>query len=39
VPQHGAPLVGPAVQEFIEWIENLSCGVDLVTQASYTVPA
>ena len=38
VPQHGAPLAGPAVKEFIDWIENLTCGVDHVTQANYTIP-
>ena len=39
VPQHGAPLAGPAVGEFIAWIGDLSCGVDHLTQANYTVPA
>ena len=39
VQSHGAPLAGPAVKEFIDWIENLSCGVDHLTQANYTVPA
>lgn len=38
VPQHGAPLAGPAVQEFIDWIETLSCGVDHLTQADYAIP-
>ncbi|MBW8470078.1 MAG: MBL fold metallo-hydrolase [Thiobacillus sp.] len=39
VPQHGAPIAGPAVQEFISWISTVECGVDNVTQATYTVPA
>ena len=39
VPQHGAPLAGHAVKEFIGWIGDLTCGVDHVTQANYTVPA
>ncbi|MCY1561430.1 hypothetical protein D9M68_986860 [compost metagenome] len=39
VPQHGAPLAGAAVGEFIDWISELSCGIDYVTQANYTVPA
>jgi len=39
VPQHGAPLVGRAVPEFIEWVAELSCGVDHLTQAHYSVPA
>ena len=39
MPQHGAPLAGPAVEEFIDWIGDLSCGVDNMTQANYAVPA
>jgi flavorubredoxin len=38
VPQHGAPLAGPAVKEFIDWIGTVDCGVDHLTQANYTVP-
>jgi flavorubredoxin len=38
VPQHGAPLAGAAVGEFIDWAEQLSCGIDLLKQADYTVP-
>ena len=39
VPQHGSPLTGPAVQQFIDWVENLSCGIDLMDDRHYTVPA
>jgi flavorubredoxin len=39
VPQHGAPLKGAAVGEFIEWVQTLDCGVDHLTQANYAVPA
>jgi len=39
VPQHGAPLTGPAVQEFIAWARELACGVDLVGPDTYRVPA
>ncbi len=39
VPQHGAPLAGDAVKEFIGWIGDLTCGIDNVTQANYTIPA
>ena len=39
VPQHGAPLAGPAVKEFIDWIGDLIYGVDNMTQANYAVPA
>jgi flavorubredoxin len=39
VPQHGAPIAGPAVKEFIDWVEQLPCGVDLVDERLYTVPA
>jgi flavorubredoxin len=39
VPQHGAPLVGAAVQQFIRWARELPCGIDLMTQDNYRVPA
>jgi flavorubredoxin len=39
VPQHGARFVGkPMVARFIDWVEQLECGVDLMTQAQYRVP-
>lgn len=38
VPQHGAPLAGAAVKEFIDWAEQLSCGIDLMSDANYIVP-
>jgi len=38
VPQHGAPMTGAAVKEFIEWAEHLSCGIDLMTDTHYTIP-
>ncbi len=39
VPQHGAPMKGPAVKQFIDWVETLACGIDLMNQSDYTVPA
>ena len=39
VPQHGSPMKGAAVWEFIEWIQTLDCGIDHLTQANYSVPA
>jgi flavorubredoxin len=40
VPQHGQRLVGKAmVNRFIDWVEKLPCGVDLMTQDHYRVPA
>ena len=39
VPQHGSRFEGrPMVERFIDWVENLSCGVDLMTQDNYRVP-
>ncbi len=39
VPQHGCRFVGKkAVKDFIEWIEQLECGVDLMTQNNYQLP-
>ncbi|ROS05335.1 metallo-beta-lactamase superfamily protein [Sinobacterium caligoides] len=38
VPQHGSPFVGKAmINEFLDWISDLDCGVDLLTQESYSV--
>lgn len=39
VPQHGAPMSGPAVREFIDWVQDLRCGIDLMTDAHYSVPS
>ena len=39
VPQHGRPFIGYSmVNNFLDWFENLECGVDLVTQQFYQVP-
>jgi len=39
VPQHGGLFQGKEmVNKFLSWIENLQCGVDLMTQDHYRVP-
>ncbi|MEW8563449.1 MAG: MBL fold metallo-hydrolase, partial [Candidatus Thiodiazotropha sp.] len=39
VPQHGRAFAGKkVVNEFINWIDGLECGVDLVTQNNYRLP-
>jgi flavorubredoxin len=38
VPQHGAPIAGPAVAEFYDWVDNLRCGVDLLEDRNYQLP-
>lgn len=39
VPQHGASFRGPAmVARFVDWIEQLECGTDLLSAADYAVP-
>jgi flavorubredoxin len=39
VPQHGAIFKGKEmVERFINWIENLQVGVDLLTQEKYRIP-
>lgn len=39
VPQHGKRFVGPDMcNKFISWVENVHCGVDLMTQNHYKVP-
>ncbi|MFZ6814149.1 MBL fold metallo-hydrolase [Undibacterium sp. Rencai35W] len=36
VPQHGRYFVGrEAIHAFLDWIENLQCGIDLFTQEHY----
>ena len=39
VPQHGTPLAGAAVGEFIDWARELRCGIDLMGPDNYRVPA
>jgi flavorubredoxin len=39
VPQHGKSFKGKKmVNQFLDWIEQLPCGVDLMTQDNYRVP-
>jgi len=39
VPQHGAPIEGKAaINQFIDWIENLMCGIDLFDDRAYQLP-
>jgi len=39
VPQHGRAMRGKkVVNEFLNWLENLPCGVDLMSQDNYRVP-
>ncbi len=39
VPQHGRAFVGAEmVGKFIAWVENLQCGIDLMTQENYRIP-
>ncbi len=38
-PQHGAPIAGPAVRQFIDWIRDLECGIDRFTAQDYRVPS
>ena len=39
VPQHGRWLMGKEViAAFLDWIENLNCGIDLFTQDHHQLP-
>lgn len=38
VPQHGRALRGKAIGDFLKYIDNLQCGIDLFTQDNYKVP-
>lgn len=38
VPQHGSPFVGQAmITQFLDWISDLDCGIDLLNQAQFDV--
>jgi len=38
-PQHGAVFRGrEMVKRFLDWVENLECGVDLLSEKEYTLP-
>jgi flavorubredoxin len=40
VPQHGLPFEGPVmVNKFLDWISELECGVDKVSEKNYQVPS
>ena len=39
VPQHGRFFKGKIIiEQFLNWIENLNCGIDLVNQHNYQPP-
>jgi flavorubredoxin len=39
VPQHGTAFVGKEqVNQFLDWIENLQCGIDLMNDRIFSVP-
>ncbi|MFG6447268.1 MBL fold metallo-hydrolase [Roseateles sp. BYS180W] len=38
VPQHGSPMAGAAVRQFIDWARELDCGIDLMSGANYRIP-
>jgi len=39
VPQHGKRFEGPEmVDRFLNWVSNMECGIDLVTQDNYRQP-
>ena len=39
VPQHGKRFEGPAmVDRFLNWVSDMECGIDLMTQDNYRRP-
>jgi flavorubredoxin len=38
VPQHGAPLQGAAIGQLLDWLDHLSCGIDLMGTPQYQLP-
>ena len=40
VPQHGAPIKGKqAINDLLDWLQELSCGMDLMGQNHYQLPS
>jgi flavorubredoxin len=37
VPQHGLPFRGPQIGQFLDWLSELECGVDLLTADDYAI--
>ena len=37
VPQHGSIMKGEMVHEFLNWISDLECGIDLLTQRNFKI--
>ena len=39
VPQHGTPFIGhEQIHQFLDWIETLECGTDLMDESVFTCP-
>jgi flavorubredoxin len=39
VPQHGRPFEGKdMINQFLDWFEQLECGIDRMTEKSYAIP-
>ncbi len=39
VPQHGTPFMGKEqITQFLDWIETLQCGTDLMDETVFTCP-
>ena len=36
--QHGLPLRGKAIGDFLDWLSGLECGIDLMGPEHYRVP-
>ena len=35
VPQHGLPMRGKAIHDFLDWLSALECGIDLLGPGSF----
>ena len=39
MPQHGTPFIGKEmINQFLDWIETLECGIDLMDESVFTCP-
>lgn len=38
VPQHGRAFQGEQINQFLDWVSDLECGIDLMGRGQFTVP-
>lgn len=39
VPQHGLPMDGRTIPQFLDWLQDLPCGIDLMGEEVFSLPS